>query len=151
MTTSCKWWRAGLGVGLVSSFWAASVGAATFSANPNSDAFVTTGPSANFSGNNYGAAGGLAVSAAGLPKGGFQIEWMQNDSGIEGTGTPNAPAITGITFASLQNGFTSPVDESLGTFSFNGATTGAANFSLTLTPGFASDLVAGTATSLRLV
>lgn len=37
----------------------------------NADAFVATGPSNNLVANNYGAAGALAVSAAGLPKGVF--------------------------------------------------------------------------------
>jgi len=36
------------------------------------DAFVTTGPSGNLSGNNYGGAGALSVAAPGLSKGEFQ-------------------------------------------------------------------------------
>lgn len=36
------------------------------------DAFVTTGPSNNLTGNNYGAAGALEVSAAGMAKGEFK-------------------------------------------------------------------------------
>jgi hypothetical protein len=46
--------------------------AASFTNIPVADAFVTTGPSGNLSGNNYGAAGALAVSAPGLPQGEFQ-------------------------------------------------------------------------------
>jgi hypothetical protein len=49
-----------------------AVQAASFSANPTADAFVTTGPSGNLSGNNYGGAGSVSVSAPGLPQGEFQ-------------------------------------------------------------------------------
>lgn len=48
------------------------VNAATQTMNPTADAFVTTGPSGNLSGNNYGGAGSLALSAAGKPQGQFQ-------------------------------------------------------------------------------
>ena len=44
----------------------------SFSTNPAADAFVTTGPSGNLSGNNYGGAGGIAVSAPGSTNGEFQ-------------------------------------------------------------------------------
>jgi len=46
--------------------------AATFTLNPSADAFVTTGPTANLSGNNYGGAGALSVAAPGLANGEFQ-------------------------------------------------------------------------------
>src|SRR5258708_6950854 len=46
--------------------------AATFTLNPSADAFVTTGPSGNLSGNNYGGAGALSVAAPGLAQGEFQ-------------------------------------------------------------------------------
>ena len=46
---------------------AASSQAATFTVNPSADALVSSANAAN----NYGAAGALAVSAAGLPKGEF--------------------------------------------------------------------------------
>jgi hypothetical protein len=60
--------------------------AATFTANPAADAFVTTGSTAtNLSGNNYGAAGALSVAAPGLPEGEFQSVMMFNLSGL-----PNA-------------------------------------------------------------
>lgn len=45
---------------------------ATFMVNPSGDAFVTTGPSGNLSGNNYGGAGSLSVAAQGSPQGEFQ-------------------------------------------------------------------------------
>jgi hypothetical protein len=53
-------------------FLALTAQAATFTLNPSADAFVTTGPTANFSGNNYGGAGALSVTAPGLASGEFQ-------------------------------------------------------------------------------
>ena len=40
--------------------------------NPVADAFVTTGPTNNLSGNNYGGGGGISASASGLPQGELQ-------------------------------------------------------------------------------
>src|SRR5258705_13496524 len=45
---------------------------AAFATTPIADAFVTTGPSGNLSGNNYGGAGSVSLSAPGLPQGEFQ-------------------------------------------------------------------------------
>jgi hypothetical protein len=174
--------------------------AATTNLNPVADAFVTTGPTGNLSGNNYGGAGALSVAAPGLSKGEFQsvlqfdlsgasasfnaqfgagnwsiqsisltltatspnnaifnsssagqfgISWMQNDSWTEGSGTPASPTTTGITYSSLSS-HTSAGDESLGTFSFNGATSGSTAYALSLTPGFSADAEAGNLVSLRL-
>jgi PEP-CTERM motif len=174
---------------------------ASFSTNATADAFVTTGPSGNLSGNNYGGAGAIALAADGLPQGEFQsvlrfnlagsldsfndtfgagqwsiqsvtlqlnaatannaifnapaagqfgIAWLQNDSWTEGTGGPAAPGATGITYASLQNTFQGLGDQSLGTFSFNGATNGAFAYSLTLMSGLTGDIFAGDNLSLRL-
>ncbi len=75
----------------LSQLLALPVYAATFNLNPSADAFVTTGPSGNLSGNNYGA------------------------------------------------------------FSFNGATSGAATYTLSLTPGFAASALAGGFASFRLL
>jgi hypothetical protein len=49
-----------------------SLHAATFSANPVADAFVTTGASSELRDNNYGTAGALSIAAPGSPKGEFQ-------------------------------------------------------------------------------
>jgi hypothetical protein len=59
-----------LGFALASAALAAH--GATFALNPIADAFVTTGPSGNLSGNNYGGAGSISVSAPGLPQGELQ-------------------------------------------------------------------------------
>src|SRR5436305_5750530 len=45
---------------------------ASFSLNPISDAFVTTGPANDLTGNNYGGAGALSVAAPGSAKGEFK-------------------------------------------------------------------------------
>ncbi len=44
---------------------------ATMAVHPAADAFVTTGPDGNLSGNNYGGAGALAISGPGSSKGAF--------------------------------------------------------------------------------
>ena len=85
------------------------------------------------------------ASAAGQ----FSLSWMQNNTWTEGTGTPQAPATTGITFSTLSN-FVSGADELLGTFSFNGATNGNATYNLSLAPSFSADILAGGTLSLRM-
>ena len=45
---------------------------ASVSTDALSDAFVATGPTGNLSGDNFGSAGALAISAGALPKGEFQ-------------------------------------------------------------------------------
>ena len=45
---------------------------ASFSVQPIADAFVTPGASGSLSSSNFGAAGSLAIAAAGLPQGEFQ-------------------------------------------------------------------------------
>ena len=183
-------------------FASSAAPAATFAANPTADAFVTTGPSGNLSGNNYGGAGSVSLSAPGLPQGElesvlrfdlsgalasfdaafgagqwsvqsvtlqltatsannaifntpaagqFAVSWLQNDSWTEGTGTPAAPGASGITFTSLQSTYVGAGDQSLGTFSFNGATSGAFNYALGLSPGLLADVLSGSNPSLRLL
>jgi hypothetical protein len=178
-----------------------AVRGASYNTNATIDAFVATGPTANLSGNNYGGAGSLSLSAAGLPQGElqsvvqfslagarnsfdgtfgpgqwsiqsatlqltaapanngifnapaagmFNISWMQNDSWTEGTGTPAVPGVSGITFNSLQSTFISAGDQSLGTFSFSGATNGFFTYTLGLAAGLAADVLAGDNVSLRL-
>ena len=178
--------------------------AASFTTNSFSDAFVTTGPSGNLSGDNFGGAGALSVAAPGLANGEFQsvlqfdtsaavssfntqfgahqwtiqsvtlqltatpnnnpgtfnttaaglfnVSLMLNNSWTEGTGTPASPTTTGITFNALQSTFiNNSVDQSLGTgLSFNGATSGAASYSLTLSPTLLSDIGSGGDIDLRL-
>ena len=83
-----------------------------------------------------------------ISAGQFTISWMQNDSWVEGTGTPGVPTTDGITWNTLP-GFLGPGDENVGTFSFNGATSGATTYTLTLTSGLVADVMAGGVISLR--
>jgi hypothetical protein len=79
----------------------------------------------------------------------FQIEWTQNDTWVEGTGGPNNPSTSGISFSTLP-AFLGGADESLGSFSYNGATSGSTTYSLALTSGLTTDIAAGDAVGLRL-
>jgi uncharacterized membrane protein YphA (DoxX/SURF4 family) len=184
-------------------FTVPSAGAQTiWSSVSVADAFVTTGPTNNLVANNYGGAGGLAVSGSGASRAGnfrglfesvlrfdlsgaksafdaaygeglwqvqsaslrltttaanntifnnnstgfFFISWMQNDSWIEGTGSPNIPSSTGISWLTLPD-FLSLADELLGTFLFDTTTNGGdqthTTYSLNITSGFLSDIFSG--------
>lgn len=186
--------------------------AATFALNPASDAFVSSRTAQNALGtaaikdSNYGAAGALAVSAAGLPKGEFDsllkfdfapakasfdltlgtgqwavtaitlqltaqppnnaifngsgttpantagnfvMSWMQNNSWVEGGGTPSSPTTTGIKFSTLSS-FLGPSDQALGTFAFGGATSGNTIYTLGLASSFVADVAQGNLSSVLL-
>ena len=86
------------------------------------------------------------ASAAGR----FAIEWMQNDSWVEGTGTPSTPGTTGITFNTLPS-FLSGSDQSLGQFDFDGATTGSITYTLEPASNLLADLSAGNLVSMRML
>ncbi len=106
----------------------------------------TTSPGTSiFNGFGAGPAGSNVNSA-----GQFEIEWMQSDAWVEGTGNPIAPTTSGLTFATLPT-FLSSADESLGTYSFNGATSGTSVWPLALPSGFSSDATAGSIVSLHLL
>ncbi len=62
----------GAALTLLLSLMSSSGHASLFTNAPVADAFVTTGSNGNFSANNYGAAGALAVAASDLPQGEFQ-------------------------------------------------------------------------------
>lgn len=79
----------------------------------------------------------------------FTAQWMQNDGWEEGSGTPAAPGGSGITFATLAN-FASGADQSMGTLSFSGATSGATSYGLGLAFGFVADVLAGGTASMLL-
>lgn len=166
------------------------------------DAFVTTGPTNNLTANNYGAAGGIAVSSAGLSKGEFKsalrfdtaaafstlngvygsggwvidsiqlqltvaapnnaifnspnaagtfmVEWLQSDAWTEGTGTPSASSLTGISWTALA-ALISSGTQSAGSFSYLGDATGTTlQFTLTPPAGLSNDVLSGTQASLLL-
>ena len=86
------------------------------------------------------------TSAAGQ----FGILWMQNDSWLEGTGNPGSPGTTGITYNTLQSSFTSPGDLNIGTFTYNGATSGNSTYTLTLASQLSNEVLNGSILSLRM-
>jgi hypothetical protein len=86
-----------------------------------------------------------------IAPGSFGISLMQNNSWVEGSGNASAPGSTGITYNSLVSTFENPTaDQALGTFAFPGGSSGANIYSLDLSPGLASDIMAGNQVTLRL-
>lgn len=85
-----------------------------------------------------------------LSDGDFSIVWMENDSWTEGSGTPNSPGASGVTFDSLPS-FASANDTSQGTFHRTTAPSGATTWTLTTTPEVLNDIAAGGAVSFRIV
>lgn len=73
------------------------------------------------------------------------VDWVPNDSWVEGTGTPNSPTLTGLTWANASLG----TAESLGDQSYNGGT-GAMSFSLTPSAGLLDDINNGSTATLEL-
>jgi hypothetical protein len=113
---------------------------------------------AAFGGGNWGISSATLQLAAASPNnslfnassaGQFQVSWLENDSWIEGTGSPTSPATTGITFNALPS-ILSANDQPLGTFSFDGSTTATAMYSLTAGSGLMNDVVTGSLASIRL-
>jgi PEP-CTERM motif-containing protein len=73
----------------------------------------------------------------------FQVDWIGNNSWQEGTGTPTSPTTNGITYAQEPSILNSNVDESLGTFNYNGATSGQVKLTFGLPSGFLSEISTG--------
>jgi hypothetical protein len=78
-----------------------------------------------------------------LGAGQFEVRWIGNNSWLEGTGTPTSPTTNGITYAQEPSILNTNVDESLGTFTYNGATSGQVKLSLGLPSGFISEISTG--------
>jgi hypothetical protein len=80
----------------------------------------------------------------------FSISWMQDDSWIEGSGSPSLPSSTGVNWLTLPD-FLSLGDELLGTFLFDASTSGGdqthSTYSLNLSSGFLADILSGTPAS----
>ena len=80
----------------------------------------------------------------------FDISWMQNDTWVEGTGTPMAPGTNGITWNTLPN-YLSAGDQPLGAFSYDGTAPENVSLTLSVPTGFLSDLGSGdTKSSMRI-
>jgi hypothetical protein len=75
--------------------------------------------------------------------GAFEVRWIGNNSWLEGTGTPASPTTNGISYAQESSILNSNVDESLGTFNYNGATSGQVKLGLGLPSGFLSEISTG--------
>jgi len=71
----------------------------------------------------------------------FQIRWIANDTWTEGTGTPMAPTMNGITYNQESTYLNSNIDQDLGVFDFTGATT--TPCSLSLPTAFVTNMIAG--------
>jgi hypothetical protein len=86
--------------------------------------------------------------------GSFSVIWMDNSSWIGGSGMPNSPGLTGITYNTLPN-YLDASDESLGTFNLNAATSGTnfavSTLTLQLPSGFVNAVTSGSNVSLELV
>jgi hypothetical protein len=85
-----------------------------------------------------------------LGAGQFQVNWIGNNSWLEGTGTPASPTTNGITYAQEPSILNSNVDESLGTFSYNGATSGQVKLTFGLPSGFISEISTGNLVSFYM-
>jgi hypothetical protein len=77
----------------------------------------------------------------------FAIEWIENNSWTEGTGTPGATTTSGITY---NNQPSAPDDELVGTFSYNGGS-GTATYTLPVTAGELSNIEAGSLMTLEVL
>ena len=82
--------------------------------------------------------------------GSFSVIWMDNSSWIGGAGMPSSPGSTGITYNTLPN-YLDSSDETLGTFSFAGGTSGANTYTLALPSGLLNAVTSGSDVSLELV
>jgi hypothetical protein len=80
--------------------------------------------------------------------GAFEIRWMASDNWMEGSGTPNAPTVDGVTFGDLSSILGSG-NVSLGQFTNQGVD-GPVSFSLALTQPLLADIRSGTLVSLYL-
>jgi hypothetical protein len=80
----------------------------------------------------------------------FEVRWMQDDSWVEGTGTPSMPTTNGITFNTLP-GFLAAGENTLGTFVFPGGDSGSTTNPLALVAAFASDITAGASVSMHVL
>lgn len=86
-----------------------------------------------------------------IAAGQFNISLMQNNSWVEGTGTGGIPTSDGVSFNSLLGVYVNnAADQTLGTFSFPGGSSGQNSYTLGLSSGLVSDVMSGSDASLRL-
>ena len=82
--------------------------------------------------------------------GNIDVRWLANNSWVEGAGTPSIPTTTGLTYNNYSS-YTGTSDEALGTFNFNGGTSGTTTATLGLTPNFSADLLSGGVSTFELL
>ena len=84
----------------------------------------------------------------------FKVDWLANDSWVEGTGTPAIPTTDGVTFSALAS-LIGAADETLGTFTYtpvgntNPPAVPPATYALSIQTSFLADVTAGNIVSLR--
>jgi hypothetical protein len=119
---------------------------------------MVTNFNSRFGSNNWSITGvTLCVNEQGVPNnalfnrgvGAFEIFWITNDNWVEGTGTPNSPATTGINYDDEATLLSSGADLSLGTWT-NAGVDGPLSFPLALPTGFVGDLRNGGEVGLYL-
>jgi len=105
---------------------------------------TTTPNNPLFNGNGTGP-GGTNVNTAGF----FSVQWLKDNSWVEGTGSPSSAdtSASDLNFTNHTNYF-SAGSETIGTFSFNGASSGAVTYTLPLTPNFLAAVQVGTQVTL---
>lgn len=98
----------------------------------------------------------LAASNPGNPvfnspsaAGNIAIRWFNDDSWVEGTGTPANPNVAGVNFNSLSGLLASGI-EATGSYAFGGGTSGLNVIPLALSSGLFADVTAGSTASLNL-
>ena len=79
----------------------------------------------------------------------LRIDWMSNDGWTEGTGGPSSPTTDGLTYSMLP-ALLSGSDALLGSFSYNGSSSGAKLFTLNNASSFVSDITGGNDVTLRV-
>jgi hypothetical protein len=86
-----------------------------------------------------------------ISPGQFGVSLMQNNLWVEGTGTGGAPGSDGVSFNSLLSTYlNNTTDQSLGTFTFPGGSSGQNGYNLSLSSGMLGDVTSGSDLSLRL-
>ncbi len=97
------------------------------------------------------AAPGNSLFNSPSQEGDVAVLWMENDGWSEGVGTPSSPggSADGVTWNAMQSLF-SENDAGLGTFSFDGSTSGTATYPLLLPQPLIGDLLAGDLATLHM-
>jgi hypothetical protein len=81
--------------------------------------------------------------------GAFEIRWIASDTWVEGTGKPITPTADGVVYQDLSSVLNPALDKSLGSFT-NSGLDGTVSFTLPLTGGLVSNVLAGADLNLYL-